>query len=39
MLNISDYRDLAHHFGSNLVYATMKRGAVIYREAAVGAWR
>jgi len=37
ILNISDYRDLAHHFGSNLVYATIKRGAVIYREAAVGA--
>lgn len=39
ILNISDYRDLAHHFGGNLVYATMKRGAVIYREADVGAVR
>ena len=37
ILNISDYRDLAHHFGSNLVHTTMKRGAVIYQEAGVGA--
>jgi imidazolonepropionase len=32
MLNVSDYRDLANHFGANLVHATMKRGEVIYRE-------
>jgi imidazolonepropionase len=37
ILNIPDYRELAHNLGSNLVYATMKRGAVIYREAEVGA--
>jgi imidazolonepropionase len=37
ILNISDYRDLAHSLGSNLVNATIKRGAVIYREAEVGA--
>jgi imidazolonepropionase len=36
ILNISDYRDLAHHFGSNLVHTTIKRGAIIYREAEVG---
>ena len=32
ILNVSDYRDLARHFGANLVHATMKRGEVIYRE-------
>lgn len=36
ILNISDYRDLANHFGGNLVHATMKRGDVIYREGEVG---
>lgn len=39
ILNIPDYRDLAHNLGSNLVYATIKRGAVIYREAEIGAVR
>jgi imidazolonepropionase len=32
ILNVSDYRDLANHFGANLVHSTMKRGEVIYRE-------
>lgn len=32
MLNVSDYRDVASHFGANLVHTTMKRGEVIYRE-------
>ncbi len=35
ILNIPDYRDLAHHFGSNLVHLTMKRGEVIYQESEV----
>jgi imidazolonepropionase len=32
MLNIPDYRDLACHFGVNLVHMTMKRGEFIYKE-------
>ncbi len=32
MLNIPDYRELACHFGVNLVHMTMKRGGVIYKE-------
>jgi len=36
ILNVSDYRDLANHFGTNLVHTTMKGGAVIYREGEVG---
>jgi imidazolonepropionase len=35
MLNISNYEEVAHHFGMNLVHMTMKRGQVIYREGAV----
>jgi imidazolonepropionase len=35
ILNISDYRDLAHHFGTNLVQSTMKRGELIYEEGEV----
>lgn len=35
ILNISDYRELAHHFGTNLVHTTMKRGEVIYEEGQV----
>ena len=35
MLNVSDYRDLAHTFGTNVVHMTMKRGEIIYREGAV----
>jgi imidazolonepropionase-like amidohydrolase len=32
ILNVSDYRDLASHFGANLAHAAMKRGEVTYRE-------
>jgi imidazolonepropionase len=32
ILNVSDYRDMASHFGANLVHAAMKRGEMIYRE-------
>ena len=32
MLNISDYREMAQHFGTNLVHLTMKRGEFIYQE-------
>lgn len=35
ILNVSDYRDLASHFGANLVHTTMKRGEVIYREGGI----
>jgi imidazolonepropionase len=35
LLNVPDYRDLAHHFGDNLVHLTMKRGEVIYQEGEV----
>ncbi len=35
ILNISDYREMAHHFGTNLVYLTMKRGEFIYKEGEV----
>jgi imidazolonepropionase len=30
--NISDYRELGHHSGMNLVHLTMKRGEFIYQE-------
>ena len=36
LLNVSDYRDLPHTFGTNVVHMTMKRGEVIYQEGAVG---
>ena len=32
ILNVSDYRELANHFGMNLVHLTMKRGEFIYQE-------
>jgi imidazolonepropionase len=35
VLNISDYREMAHHFGTNLVHLTMKRGEFIYQEGEV----
>jgi len=35
ILNISDYRELAHHFGTNLVHRTLKRGELIYEEGEV----
>lgn len=35
ILNVSDYREVAHHFGMNLVHMTMKRGESIYKEGEV----
>ncbi|MBZ5625982.1 MAG: amidohydrolase family protein [Acidobacteriia bacterium] len=35
ILNISDYRELTHHFGMNFVHMTMKRGEFIYKEGEV----
>jgi len=35
VLNISDYRELAHYFGANLVHTTVKRGEVIWQEGKV----
>jgi imidazolonepropionase len=32
ILNVSDYRELADHFGMNLVRMTMKHGAFVYKE-------
>lgn len=35
MLDVSDYRDLAHNLGHNMVALTIKSGAVIYRQGGV----
>ncbi len=35
LLDVSDYRELARRFGTNLVHMTMKRGEFIYKEGAV----
>ena len=35
ILNVPDYRDLAHTIGTNVVHLTIKRGDVIYREGSV----
>jgi imidazolonepropionase len=35
ILNASDYRELCHDFGMNVVRATMKRGRLIYQEGEV----
>jgi imidazolonepropionase len=35
VLNISDYRELAHHFGDNLVHTTIKRGEIIWEDGKV----
>jgi imidazolonepropionase len=35
ILNASDYREMAHPLGMNLVHLTMKRGAFIYQEGEV----
>ncbi len=35
VLNISDYRELAHAFGANLVHTTVKRGEIIWEEGKV----
>ncbi len=37
MLDISDYREMDRHFGTNRVHLAMKRGCTIYREAEVTA--
>lgn len=37
VLNVSDYREIPYWFGVNAVHATVKRGAVVYREGAVSA--
>jgi imidazolonepropionase len=35
VLDVPDYREIARHFGHNLVSMTIKRGAVIYEQAEV----
>jgi imidazolonepropionase len=35
LLNTADYRDLAYHLGTNLVYMTVRSGNIIYREGKV----
>jgi imidazolonepropionase len=35
VLNIPDYRELAHQFGTNLVHTTIKRGEIIWQEGKV----
>jgi imidazolonepropionase len=35
LLNTTDFRELAHHLGTNLVHLTMKRGQFIYQEGRV----
>lgn len=32
ILNVSDYQELANHFGMNLAYLTLKRGEAVYEE-------
>ena len=34
-LNVSDYRELAHSLGANLVHMVMKRGEIVYEEGEV----
>jgi imidazolonepropionase len=33
ILNISDYHELTHHFGMNLVHTAIKRGEIIWKRA------
>jgi imidazolonepropionase len=35
VLNVADYRELAHTFGANLVHTTVKRGEIIWEEGKV----
>ena len=35
ILNVGDYRELAHEFGINLVGSTLKRGVVVYDKSGV----
>jgi imidazolonepropionase len=32
LLNVPDYREIAHFFGANLVHMTLRRGEIIFRE-------
>jgi len=36
LLNVSDYRELAHSLGANLVRMVMRRGEIVYEEGRVG---
>ena len=38
MLNVEDYRDIAHQPGVNHVHMVLKAGATIYQEGEVGVW-
>jgi len=38
LLNVPDYRDIAHHFGINQIHMVLKNGAIVYREGEVSAW-
>jgi imidazolonepropionase len=38
MLNVEDYRDIAHQPGVNHVHMVLKDGATIYQEGEVGVW-
>jgi imidazolonepropionase len=35
ILNVADYREMANHFGMNLAYLTLKRGACVYAESEI----
>jgi imidazolonepropionase len=35
ILNISDYHELAHHFGMNLVHTTIKHGEIMWEQGKV----
>jgi imidazolonepropionase len=35
ILNVSDYREMSWYFGVNLVWVSMRRGRILYREAGV----
>ena len=35
MLNVEDYRELAHQFGVNHVHMVVKKGAIVYQEGEV----
>jgi len=35
LLNVSDYREIPYHFGTNQVHMTIKRGSVVYKEGPV----
>jgi imidazolonepropionase len=35
MLNVEDYREIAHQFGVNHVHMVVKNGAIVYQEGEV----